>query len=144
MPISTQCTELLQDCVQTKNIPSSVYRRITYHQAHILRHTTTTNHYQKPTFEMHFFSLSLLSFLPLTMGIQTIYLGYVENSAQYVPNLISSPSQTTMFHLSPYCQTSPLDPIDTIPTTDTPHQKRIHRLVLRHRHRQRVQPYVHF
>lgn len=31
---------------------------------------------------MHFFSLSLLSFLPLTMGIQTIYLGYVENSAQ--------------------------------------------------------------
>ena len=34
---------------------------------------------------MHFSYISLLSLLPLTMGIQTIYLGYVENSAQYVP-----------------------------------------------------------
>lgn len=43
------------------------------------------------TTKMHFYSVSLLSLLPLTMGLQTIYLGYVENSAQYVSRYMSSP-----------------------------------------------------
>lgn len=31
---------------------------------------------------MHFHTLSLFTLLPFTMGIQTIYLGYYENSAE--------------------------------------------------------------
>lgn len=41
---------------------------------------------------MQFSSFALLSLLPFTMGIQTIYLGYIENSGQYVfPQHVDTP-----------------------------------------------------